>query len=108
MYRRHRAQRGAQNAHRQKNRQEKILFREALHCSRANVEIRTAPEERRADMLRSIARLPERERQIVHLKFRVGLSNAQIASHMGISEGSVRKYLSRAGKQMRAVLRQKK
>jgi RNA polymerase sigma factor (sigma-70 family) len=47
-------------------------------------------------MLARLARLPRRQRAAVVLRFYVGLSDAEIAAHLGCREGTVRSQISRA------------
>jgi RNA polymerase sigma-70 factor (ECF subfamily) len=51
---------------------------------------------RRAVVLRALAALTPRERELIALKFHVGLSNAEIASVTGVSESNAGTRLHRA------------
>lgn len=52
----------------------------------------------------AIAQLPEKERQALYLKIHDGKEDAEIAEKIGIAEGSVRKYISRARQRLREEL----
>ena len=60
--------------------------------------------ERERLLLEAVARLQEREREVVALKFGGELSNAQIAEIMQLSPGNVGVILYRTMKQLRAML----
>ena len=55
-------------------------------------------------LFRFVARLPERRRQVIELRFRDGMSHAEIAEQLQISEVAARKTLSRAIIQLRSML----
>ncbi len=57
-----------------------------------------------AELLHFVARLPERRRQVVELRFRNALSHAEIGQVMGITEVAAREFLSRAIGQLRVML----
>jgi RNA polymerase sigma factor (sigma-70 family) len=48
--------------------------------------------------------LPERQREVVVLRFYADLSEAQIAATMGITRGAVKSHTSRAMAALRSVL----
>ena len=52
-------------------------------------------------VMQAIRRLPEREQLVVRMKFSMKKSTEEIAEAVGISESSVRKYLSRARERIR-------
>ncbi len=54
-----------------------------------------AGEERR-HVMRSLGRLPDRQREVLVLRFYLGLSDAEIARDMGIRQGTVRSTAHRA------------
>lgn len=56
------------------------------------------------ELFRAVARLPDRYRKVVELRFRNSLSHAEIATEIGISEVAARKVLSRAIEQLRSLL----
>ncbi len=60
--------------------------------------------ERDEQLLRAVARLPERRRRIIELRHRRGLSFAQIGDELGISEVAARKLCSRAVEELRRSL----
>jgi RNA polymerase sigma-70 factor (ECF subfamily) len=61
-------------------------------------------DESRSELLEAVARLSERERELVALKFAAGLTNRTIAELTGLSEGHVGVILYRAVRRLRAVL----
>lgn len=60
--------------------------------------------ERQRLVLQAVARLTEREREIVALKFGGGLNNRQIAALTGLSAGNVGVILYRSMKQLKVML----
>jgi RNA polymerase sigma-B factor len=57
--------------------------------------------DRRIDLLPLLSRLPEREQQILRLRFMVGCSQTEIASRVGVSQMQVSRLLSRSLAQLR-------
>lgn len=64
-----------------------------------------SPEER-MDLYAALDNLPERNRDIVKLKYFDGLTTREIAQQMGLSEGAVSSCLSRSLKRMRKELKE--
>jgi len=62
-----------------------------------------ANEENRA-LLRAMARLRERERQILSMKFATGLKSGEIAEILGMREAAVRTAVHRSVKRLREIL----
>jgi RNA polymerase sigma factor (sigma-70 family) len=62
-----------------------------------------APLERSA-VIAALGALPPRQREALVLQYYGDLSEAQIASTMGISKGAVRRHTARARSALRAVL----
>jgi RNA polymerase sigma-70 factor (sigma-E family) len=58
----------------------------------------------RSAVITALHGLPPRQRQALVLRYYAGLSEAQIASTMGISKGAVKRYVSRAMSTLRAML----
>jgi RNA polymerase sigma-70 factor (sigma-E family) len=58
----------------------------------------------RSAVITALQRLPPRQRQALVLRYYAGLSEAQIASTMGITKGAVKRYVSRAMSALRAML----
>ncbi len=56
-------------------------------------------------LLRAVARLNEREKELVALKFYSGLNNRQIAAQTGLSESNVGTVLSRAVAKLRKEMK---
>lgn len=65
-----------------------------------------AANETRAELLAAVARLSDRERDLIALKFAAGLSNRRIAELMGLSANNVGVILYRAVRRLRAELSQ--
>jgi RNA polymerase sigma-70 factor (sigma-E family) len=59
---------------------------------------------RRAVVLDAMARLPDRQREVLALRYYVDLSEAEIASTLGISAGAVKSHASRGTAALRATL----
>jgi RNA polymerase sigma-70 factor (sigma-E family) len=58
----------------------------------------------RSAVITALQRLPPRQREALVLRYYAGLSEAQIASTMGITQGAVKRYVSRAMSSLRAML----
>ena len=58
----------------------------------------------RSAVITALQGLPPRQRQALVLRYYAGLSEAQIASTMGVSKGAVKRYVSRAMSALRAML----
>jgi RNA polymerase sigma-70 factor (ECF subfamily) len=87
------------NAHRSRLRGEAAL-------QRMNSEISTAtsPSESESDLVLGLQRLPNKQRLCAVLYYVDGLSTAEVAQAMGISQGSVSQHLNRARTALRAQL----
>jgi RNA polymerase sigma-70 factor (ECF subfamily) len=68
---------------------------------RADLMLEPADAERRAAVRAALAALEPREREIVALKFHAGLSNAEIARVLGVSESNAGTRLHRAVTKLR-------
>ena len=72
----------------------------------ANATVGSAPDrERDLDVQRAVASLPRRMRLAVELFYFVGLSTAETAAVMGVSEGTAKSTLHDARQRLRPVLR---
>ena len=60
--------------------------------------------ERRAAVLAALGGLPERQREVLALRYFSGLSEAEIAEALGISAGSVKTHASRGSARLRELL----
>src|SRR5262245_13084346 len=58
----------------------------------------------RSSVIAALRSLPERQREVVVLRFYADLSEAQIAAAMGITRGAVKSHTSRAMSALRSVL----
>ena len=56
------------------------------------------------DLEAALARLPERERDIVILRFYSGLPSREVAARMGLSDGNVRYLQTQALRKLRTML----
>jgi RNA polymerase sigma-70 factor (ECF subfamily) len=70
----------------------------------ASPEERLIQVEAQAELLAALARLSERERDLLSLKFGAGLTNRRIAEVTGLSEGNVGVILYRALHHLRLIL----
>ena len=61
-------------------------------------------DETRAELLASLARLSDRERDLIGLKFAAGLTNRRIAELTGLSQSNVGVILYRTVRRLRAEL----
>ena len=60
--------------------------------------------DRRAAVLAALRALPDRQREVLALRYYAGLSEAEIADALGISRGSVKSHASRGATALRTVL----
>lgn len=60
----------------------------------------------RAQLVGEIARLPRRQRTVLVMRYYGGMTDAEIASDLGCSEGTVRSHLSRALASLRVQISQ--
>ncbi len=58
----------------------------------------------RRDVLTALAELPERQREVLVLRYYGDLSEADIAEALGVSPGAVKSYASRAAAALRPIL----
>ncbi len=59
---------------------------------------------RRAAVREALASLPARDRELISLKFHAGLSNAELASVLGVSESNAGTLLHRAVQRLRSAV----
>lgn len=55
-------------------------------------------------VIEALQDLPERERDVLRLKYQKGLKDSEIAEKVGLAESSVRKYVERARKHLKAAV----
>lgn len=60
----------------------------------------------RLDLAAAIARLPRRQRQVVEMKYLLGLTNPEVAAALGISTGAVNAKQWRALQSLKTILEQ--
>lgn len=58
----------------------------------------------RVDLARAVHRLPRRQQEVVVMRYLVDLSEADVASSLGMSTGSVKTHLSRVSGRLRGQL----
>lgn len=58
----------------------------------------------RRDVLEALAALPERQREVLVLRYYGDLSEAEIAEALGVSRGAVKSYASRGAEALRPTL----
>lgn len=68
----------------------------------ASAEQRASERETRDDMISALARLPQRQREVLTMRYYLDLSEAQIADALGISAGSVKAHAHRGLARLRA------
>jgi RNA polymerase sigma-B factor len=73
----------------------------ATHLGADDPEL--AEAEQRAELSPLLAELPEREQTILFMRFFEGLTQSEIASHLGISQMHVSRLLSRSLEQLRTL-----
>lgn len=74
-------------------------------CTGPSPEEAAVAGEFRDELLKALAGLEERDRNIIALKFKAGLTNRYIAELMGLSESNVGVILYRAMRQLRSILK---
>jgi RNA polymerase sigma-70 factor (ECF subfamily) len=77
---------------------------EQVAASSPSIEQGLAQKEQQAAILRQVARLSDREQEIIGLKFGAGLTNRKIATLMGLGENHVAVILYRAMRRLRREL----
>jgi RNA polymerase sigma factor (sigma-70 family) len=77
---------------------------EQIATSSPSIEQGLAQKEQQAAILRQLARLSEREQEIIGLKFGAGLTNRKIATLVGLGENHVAVILYRAMRRLRKEL----
>lgn len=75
-----------------------------LACAAPSPEERLLWEEEVARLLDAVAELPERDREVVSLRYGSGLDSAAVAEVLGIKEAAVRTRLWRALARLRVLL----
>jgi RNA polymerase sigma factor (sigma-70 family) len=62
------------------------------------------PPEIRPEVAAAVAALSPQQREAIYLAYWVDLTPAQVADHLGVSEGTVRRQLARARRRLKGVL----
>ena len=95
----------ARSAHRRNQVADRHLTREAGSLGSAvDVEDLAARTTNRALMLAALSGLPTRQREVLVLRYYSDLSEADIASTLGISTGAVKSHASRGLRSLRSTL----
>jgi RNA polymerase sigma factor (sigma-70 family) len=69
-----------------------------------SAEATVLERERRATLVQALARLPERDREVIELRYLLDLPEADIAAALGCRRGTVKSRLSRALEHLRGEL----
>lgn len=64
----------------------------------------TLQQERRRAVLDALQQLPQRQREVLALRYYLDLDEAAIADHLGISRGAVKSHASRGAATLRTLL----
>ncbi len=75
-----------------------------LHQERPGADEDTIASERRAAVLDALRTLPDRQREVLALRYYLDLSEADIASTLGISPGAVKTHASRGVASLRSLM----
>lgn len=73
-------------------------------ASEENVEERISLQDEIELVMKAIHELPESERQVMYMKYSKNMENEDIASSLGLSPESIRKYLSRGRNRVRLAM----
>ena len=71
---------------------------------RPGVDDDAVTAERRTQVLEALRRLPDRQREVLALRYYLDLSEADIATTLGISKGAVKSHASRGAAALRTLL----
>jgi RNA polymerase sigma-70 factor (sigma-E family) len=97
---------GARSAHRHHAVSDKHLHREVEDIRRhaLSAEQQTMTAETRREMLTALSSLPQRQREVLVLRYYSDLTEADIADALDISRGAVKSHASRGISSLRATL----
>lgn len=97
---------GARSVLRRRGTAARFAQREAARAvaDAPSAEDRAAVTDRRAAVLAAMADLPDRQREVLALRYYLDLSEAEIAAALGIAAGSVKSHASRGSAALRATL----
>jgi len=73
---------------------------------RTEVEDESGAADRRAAVLDALRTLPDRQREVLALRYYLDLSEAEIADTLGISRGAVKSHASRGAAALRSLLQE--
>ena len=71
---------------------------------RPGVDEEALVSERRSRVLEALRHLPDRQREVIALRYYLDLSEADIAETLGISRGAVKSHASRGASALRHLL----
>ena len=97
----------ARNRRRAAGRRDALALRvtdDALHGDVESAESTVLARERRSALMGGLSRLREADREVVALRYIVGLSEAETAAAIGVPAGTVKSRLSRALERLRGEL----
>ena len=80
----------------------------SLHDPAIGMEEMIVQQENAEEVSQALSKLPERQREMIYLKYILDLSDNEIAQQLGISPNSVRVYLHRARQQAKVILREER
>jgi RNA polymerase sigma-70 factor (sigma-E family) len=96
---------GSRSVLRRRGTAQRWLAREAGAVPRLDVTADPADDNsRRALVLDTMAALPDRQREVLALRYYLDLSEAEIADALGIAAGTVKSHASRGAEAMRVAL----
>jgi RNA polymerase sigma-70 factor (sigma-E family) len=76
-------------------------------CDEPGADETELASQRRARVLDALRRLPQRQREVVALRYYLDLDEADIAATLGISRGAVKAHASRGSAALRTLLEQR-
>lgn len=78
----------------------------AREARRTELEDESGAADRRAAVLDALRTLPDRQREVLALRYYLDLSEAEIADTLGISRGAVKSHASRGAAALRSLLQE--
>ena len=83
-----------------------VVARHAVTARPADSPDLTPETDRRAAVLNALRALPDRQREVLALRYYLDLSEAEIAETLGISRGAVKSHASRGAATLRSLLQE--
>jgi RNA polymerase sigma factor (sigma-70 family) len=81
-----------------------VVARHAATVRPVDVDDPTPDSDRRGAVLDAMRALPDRQREVLALRYYLDLSEADIADTLGISRGAVKSHASRGSATLRSLL----